>query len=457
MEKIPSFDNEISVSQLLLDTQNPRLVDTQTNQRDAIRAMVSAQTEKIMSLAQHIVENGINPASLPIVMPSGNDGMFDVLDGNRRVTAIKLLESPLVAEGILNTNSLEKLKALSTKFAKNPITELNCIVVADRDEADTWIQLIHRGQNDGAGLVQWDGQVSARYDARKTGNKSIALQILDFVKENAQLTQDTKNQIDKGKFPITNLERLLNTPYVRKKLGVENQNGTAVITHPPDEVLKGLSRVVDDLGTRRVTVSNIKKQDQRIDYINGFDKNELPEPTKELETAQSLESTPNASQVNANTQKVKGVAKNRLTLIPKDCKLVITGQHHHRIGKIYLELKKLIVDDYPNASAVMMRVFIELSMDYYLTEKIQWPELQIQNSSLAQKLTGVSNYFESTGIMSQEQLAPIRKAAGGQTILAASTKNLNAFVHNRFYSPIPSELKIAWDDIQLFIEKTWST
>lgn len=456
MEKTP-YDDEISISQLLLDTQNPRLADTQSSQRDAIRAMTFAQAEKIMSLAQHIVENGTNPANLPIVMPSGNEGMFFVLDGNRRVTALKLLESPLMAEGILNPSSLEKLKALSAKFAKNPITELNCIVVPDREAADVWIQLIHRGQNDGAGLVPWDGQVSARYDARKTGSKSIALQVLDFVKENAPLNQDTQKQIDNGKFPITNLERLLGTPYVRKKLGIETQNGSAVITHPPEEVLKGLTRMVDDLGTGRVTVSDIKRQDQRIDYINGFDKNELPEPSKELDTVQPLESPINAPQVNANSPKAKGIAKNRLTLIPKDCKLVIAGQHHHRINKIYLELKKLIVDDFPNASAVMMRVFIELSMDYYLTEKVLWSEPQIQNSSLAQKLTGVANHFENNGIMSQEQLAPIRKASGGQTILAASTKNLNGFVHNRFYSPIPSELKIAWDDIQLFIEKVWST
>lgn len=452
MEKKP-YEDEISISQLMLDTQNPRLPETQTNQRDAIRAMTSAQAEKIMSLAQHIVENGINPTSLPIVMPSENEGMFFVLDGNRRVTALKLLESPLMAEGILNPSSIEKLKGLSTKFAQNPIKGLNCIVVTDRKAADVWIQLIHRGQNDGAGLVQWDGQVSARYDARKTGNKSIALQVLDFVKENASLTPDTHDQIEKGKFPITNLERLLNTHYVRKKLGIENKNGTAVISFPPDDVLRGLRRVVEDLGTGRVTVTDIKRQEQRIDYINGFDKTELPEPTKELDVAQPLESPVSSS--SASTPRVKRTVKNRYTLIPKECKLIFVGQHHHRIENIFFELKKLVVDDFPNASAVMLRVLIELSMDFYLSEKIQWPEQQIQNSTLAQKLTGVANHFEKTGIMSQEQLAFIRKAAGGQTILATSTKSLNGFVHNRFYSPIPSELKIAWDDIQLFIEKVW--
>lgn len=450
-----TFEDEISISQLLLDTQNPRLADTQSSQRDAIRAMTVAQPEKIISLAQHIVENGTNPANLPIVMPSDNKGFFYVLDGNRRITSLKLLESPILAEGILSPTFLEKLKSLSVKFHKNPITELNCIIISNRDEADTWIQLIHRGQNDGAGLVPWDGQVSARYDARKSGNKSIALQVLDFVKDRASLAPNTQKQIENGKFPITNLERLLNTPYVRKKLGVDVQDGNAFITHPPEEVLKGLSRVVDDLGTGEVTVSHIKNQEQRIDYINKFDKNDLPEPSKELDNVQPLDAPTNTRPVNTSSQRIQGAAKNRLTLIPKECRIVISGQHHHRINKIFHELKKLVVDDYPNAGAVMMRVFIELCLDYYVTEKIEWPEQQIQNSTLAQKITATANHFENNNIMTQEELAPIRKASGGQTILAASVKNMNGFVHNRFYSPIPSELKVAWDDMQLFMEKIW--
>jgi hypothetical protein len=57
--------------------------------------------------------------------------------------------------------------------------------------------------------------------------------------------------------------------------------------------------------------------------------------------------------------------------------------------------------------------------------------------------------------MTQNELAPVRRAAGGQTLLAASIKTMHGYIHNRHFTPIPSELKTAWDELQLFMEKIW--
>lgn len=452
------FETTLLISQLLLDTQNPRLPEIQESQHDAIRTMAKAQGSRILALAQHMVEYGPNLASRLIVMPSDDEdekGMYYVLDGNRRLAALKLLEAPSLAEGIFDASSLRKLKRLAAEFETDPIVKLGCVVYANREEADPWIQLIHRGQNQGAGLVEWDGQVAARYDARK-GSKSVALQVLDYVKEHGNLSNETRQRIDDGRFPITTLERLLNTPYVRKKLGVEKENGTIVTSYPEDEVVKGLSRVVEDLGSGQVTVSKLKSQDQRIDYINGLKKDELPDPSKALTKTYHLgqqPSSPISETNNAAAQIRKTQSRYRTTLIPRECKLNIG---HHRINKVYSELKRLDLDDFPNAGAVMLRVFIELSLDYYLEHKVGWPEPQIQNSSLAQKLNGAATYLENHSIMTTSELAPIRKAAGGQTLLAASIKTMHGYVHSRYFSPVASELKTAWDDFQQFMESIWS-
>lgn len=453
MQNYP-FEKRIAISQLLLDTQNPRLPEIQETQYHAIKTMANTQGDKIVALAAHVVNNGSNPSSLPIVMPSSdNDGMYYVLDGNRRLAALKLLESPTLAEGILHGAKLQKLKRLSTEFHKNPIAELNCVVFDDRDTADVWIQLLHRGQQQGAGLVEWDGQVAARYDARKKSKPNTALEVLDFVKENAQLSEKTQNRIKLGKFPITNLQRLLNTPYVRRKLGVDiSEDGSVLVSYPEEEVLKGLARVVDDLGSKRITVTKIKSQEQRIDYINDLSESELPDISKALSVPRPLASSALKSGINKTTSKSKKQYSYRTVLIPRDCKLNI---EQHRINKIYGELKRLSVDDFPNAGAVMLRVFIELSIDYYLEHSVGWPEQQIDNSKLAQKLTAVANHFESNGIMTSSQLASIRKAAAGQTLLVASVKTMHGYIHNRHFSPVASEMKTAWDDLQPFMEKLW--
>ncbi len=459
MEEETSTPREktISISQLLLDTKNPRLPEVQTDQREAIRSMVRAQGDKVVALAKHIHENGPNPASLLIVMPAENDeGKYIVLDGNRRLTALKVLETPSLIEGVLDGKVLQRLRRMSSVFIRKPVTTLRCYIVESREEADTWIELIHRGYQSGAGLVEWDGQVAARYDARK-GSKSAALQVLDFVKENADLSDETQQKIESGKFPITNLARLINTPYVREKLGIDFQADNVVTGFSSAEVIKGLTRVVEDLGRGRKTVSDIKSQSQRIDYINSLDQTELPQAEKALPTAQLL-GTPESREGEGISLSIpKSVGRitppiYRSALIPRDCKLRIP---HHRIAKIFAELKRLDVADYPNAGAVMFRVFIELSVDYYLETAIKWDELKIDGSKLAQKLSAVANHFEKNKIMTTQQLAPVRKAASGQTLLAASVKSLHGYVHSKYMSPVASELKTAWEDLQPFLENIW--
>lgn len=453
------YEKTVPVSQLLVDLQNPRLPDIQNSQHDAIKAMVSTQSEKIISLAEHLVDNGPNPASLMIVTAVDNNAeMFYVLDGNRRLTAIKLLESPSLAEGIFDGNRLKKLRQLAAKFEKNPITELNCAVMKDRDEADIWIPLIHRGQQNGAGLVEWDGQVAARYDARKGVESATtkAYEVLDYVKHHANLSEKTRQIIDEGKFPVTNLERLIGTPYVRKKLGFDIVKGQILIKYPESEVLKGLSRVIDDIGAGIITVTKIKTQEQRIDYINHFSEHELPDPQTGLNESRLLGALPvsenNSQPSKTSTNKNSKQIRQRSSLIPKDCRLKI---NQHRIKKLYTELQQLKLDDFPNAGAVMFRVFIELSVDHLLEHVIKWPEQQINGSTLAVKLEGVINYFETNRIMTSQQLTPVKKAAAGQTLLASAIKTMHGYVHNRYFSPISSELKTAWDDLQPFIVNLW--
>ncbi len=113
------------------------------------------------------------------------------------------------------------MKELSARFSQSPIAKLSCIVASDRDEADTWIQLIHRGQQQGAGVVVWDGLVAARYDARRQNKANFTLEALDFVRVTPLSPKQLSIELITVTFPITNLERVINTPYVRNKLGID--------------------------------------------------------------------------------------------------------------------------------------------------------------------------------------------------------------------------------------------
>ena len=83
----------ISVSDLVVDTRNPRLVEPDKSPRDASRDLAASQGNKLVALAEDVIRYGLNPSELPIVMRT-KDQRYAVLEGNRRLTAIRALENP---------------------------------------------------------------------------------------------------------------------------------------------------------------------------------------------------------------------------------------------------------------------------------------------------------------------------------------------------------------------------
>lgn len=85
---------KIPVANLTVNIENPRY-EMVGNQPEAIGLMVKEQRKKIVNLAEDIVQHGLNPSELPIVAPHEREkGHFNVLEGNRRVVALKLLHMP---------------------------------------------------------------------------------------------------------------------------------------------------------------------------------------------------------------------------------------------------------------------------------------------------------------------------------------------------------------------------
>jgi len=136
---------EIKVDKLLLDLNNPRH-DILGNQNEALMEMIIDQGDKLVNLARDIVESGINPSELTIVVPYENgNGKYIVLEGNRRVAAIQLLVDPTLAK-FGKKPSIEKFFAeYQTKVGDHLIKELRCVVFDHREDASHWIELKHTG------------------------------------------------------------------------------------------------------------------------------------------------------------------------------------------------------------------------------------------------------------------------------------------------------------------------
>ena len=440
----------IKITNLLLSLENPRF-DPVGHQREALDAMIhtKALQEKTKNLARDIEDAGTNPAELIIVISVGN-GKYKVLEGNRRIAALKFLSNPELFKDKYKSFT-KYMKTLATQYRKNPIKEVLCAIFDDASAANRWIKLRHTGENKGRGIVSWDAQQVARFDAMVAKKSSVGLQAIDFIKDFADELLVAKIK----KMSITNLERLLTDKNIQDVLGIRINNGILETNLLREEAKKGLVKIIRDVAEKKVKVKDIYTKEDRKKYIETFDPaSDIPDNKKVAENAWKL-TVPESQYKISFGKKGKAIplSTRRSSVIPRNC--ILTIKNAPRINKIYTELKDLNIDDLENAGAVLFRVFIELSVNKFIAKyKLLTHSSKGKALFLRQKLNNVENYMQQNGMATKEELKGIRiMAKGKDTIYSVDT--FNDYVHNLNYSPSSKDLKTSWDNIQGFVEKMW--
>ena len=427
----------IRPTDLLIDPENPRLSLPNQSQRDAFRLLAGNQQRKIVALAKDILGYGISPAELPIVIrEKGALKRYVVLEGNRRISALKALENPEPLMGAVDTDVLSQLRVLSREYQNDPLDYITCYVAKDREEANHWIELRHTGQNEGAGLVPWGSDESSRFRAR-TGLKEVHIQALDFLDKHG-LTPKTRS-----KTPTTSLKRLLSTPEVRSKLGIDIESKELIIKGNEKSVAKALLYVVKDLASGDTKVSDIYTKAQRLKYINGLPKS-LTQTPKGKGAKSTSGATPKATPRHRRTRQSP-----RNTLIPKDCVLSVDDP---RASDIEEELLRLKLDVHTNAIAVLFRVFVELSVDVHMTKH----GLSAKTGKLREKMQVVLADLKKNQKITTAQATPVSRALQKNSFLAPSVDLMNDYVHNKHVFPAPGDLRAHWSSLQPFMMAIWS-
>lgn len=372
---------EYKVSSLVLDLDNPRLgylseVRTQTQ---ALQLLINK--ERVYELAKKISEEGYFVGEEPIICIEKDKKV--VLEGNRRIAALKLLQNPSkylppVRAKILQKNIIDNNVVVDRK--------IKCFIAPNRILANPIIYERHRGDavqkwrtgNQYAFVAKMYEEGLSIDDICSLLNETRAnilnpLRTYHLFVEGQNIFFNRNETINIETFDITNLERFCSLPEVSEFIGVrmDNDSGCLHIGLPREEFEERMYLVFKSILSsdnfsreynKRETLIQLLKKLKSSDSINhaiSYSENYADTNSKSEDLKKSLEEE-KSKVTSRRKRKYKAYLENYI--IPRETEIFFGN---NKLDSMFHELKSLPLDKV-NSFAFLMRAYLEQGLYYYL-------------------------------------------------------------------------------------------
>lgn len=453
----------VDIDDLTLDRKNPRFPDEVDSEGEAVTALIMDGPAKLYNLAEDIAKKGsLNPTELPVVCQE--DDELVVVEGNRRIAALKLLSDPKLADSATakspGLNLVNRLTALG-KDVKLP-TAVDVYEAPDRESARHWIELRHTGENDGVGVASWKSWQANNY-RRRRGSQADKASIYC-----AAIQQDYANDpsiladvVQVRKTRLTTLGRLLSDPDFRREVGVIFQDEDLVFEFPADAIQPFVRKLFQDLADPSgLTVTAIKTKQMRRKYVADNESylpdraTRLPIPRRPGAAASnppSQQSAPGAPSANSATTGTGQQQQQASPAAPPSGptgsvppprtppaeRVIFQGarlpKSNARIGSLLRESQKISIDDAPQACGILLRIILELAItDAINRKKIKGNE----SDTLRKKFRNALLAIDPDCADPKRRRKDLEVAwTQSQDPNGVAIQSMHAFVHNSHASP----------------------
>lgn len=372
---------EYKVSTLQLDVNNPRIRYSNANLNQTQIMKLLIENEKIYDLAKKISEEGYFVGEEPIICIENDKKV--VLEGNRRVASLKLLQNP---KKYLST---AKANVLLRNIVENKIPiddyKIRCHIAPNRLQANPIIYERHKGD----AVKRWEtgNQYSFVSDMywkdglsvddicevlnETRGNVLKTIKIYNLFKEAQSILDKESIHINTDNFNLTNLERFCNVDEAKRFLGISfnNDNGDLIIKLPEEEFEKRVLVVFNEL----LNAESFSRQYNTAGEIESLIKDLEKTPNVDMSVGLD-ENTTRSSEVDRQDLEV---AKNRITkrrknkkssfdnyVIPRDKEIFFDN---NKLDTLFAELRGL-TNDKQYAFSVLLRTYLEQSLYYFIEQ-----------------------------------------------------------------------------------------
>ncbi|MCP5274890.1 MAG: hypothetical protein H6936_08595 [Burkholderiales bacterium] len=339
-------------------------------------------------------KNGLFPDEFPLIVKDGKK--LVCIEGNRRLAALKALNEPDIVPNY--KNRIEKLD--------NPsITKIRVVIAPNKEDAIKHIANKHTSDY----KRPWKPLRQAYfYKSQLDNGKSInnlkmeypnqdipkfikMLEAHHFVKSIKYDDDVIAEKIhDERKFPITNLERIYETPYARKFLGFEfDENGYFIGKIGLAEFQKAFKRIAEDVAKGEVDSRKHNTAKAIKAYLDAF-----PKENKPNLTTSGKFSSKDAKEIKLLKNEVKSRYRQKESSRLFDVRQVPYNLASTSLKLVYDELKAININTFPNATHDLLRSFLEGILVKYLKETKQFENVQ-KDKKHNPKIDEMLNYLFS--------------------------------------------------------------
>ncbi len=259
--------------------------DPVSNFEEAILTMVEVMGPKLITLTRSILDRGgIDPSILPNVIfySHENKHKYIVLEGNRRVTALKIIHN---VDIIIKSRHYEKYKTLLSKYNTNNLThKIMCAVYSKKEDSDSWTFLRHTGENDGEGLISWDPISVERFKVTTGLEKPNVSYCL-----NKYLIENNLKRIPPK--TSTTFLRILNSSYGKKYYGLSVLDNNLHFDYSKDETMQKIDLLYKYIEDGIINSRNCNKSTEIESWISLLDKQYLSLNCMEIDISTSVNAT----------------------------------------------------------------------------------------------------------------------------------------------------------------------
>ncbi len=455
----------VAVEDLMLDVHNAR-IRAGADQNDCIRRILRKR-EQFLAICESIAKDGLT--TMPILASPNADGTYTVKDGNRRTTALKLLNNPALCPEPDLVPKITKIVAAHKNFP----SQVDLTVTNNESVMISEVLSRHQGEMAGVGQMGWSAYLRTLYllnhdhpaEYKRPGQYAL------WAEGQGIFVED--------EFPITSLQRFFTIENLQL-LGFDiDANDELILNLPLATARQVATKVVGDFGGGK-SVNEIFTPDQARQYIDEVRISAgLPSAvikaasTSANSTKPSLISSPptNTAPSPIRTSGVSSPLPGPTTAVPSsrasatpatssaDRKKVfgsrspgiaIPATGHPKEQTLMAELRALDVNKFPLAATMLTRALIELSELHYRTKN----SLQDQ-TQLSKNIKKSAQHMLSNGKLNASEEDMVKRLCNPSGAMI-EIEALQKMVHRKTHNLDRQFVNTLWDNIGCFVKACWA-